>query len=438
MRILFLVHRLPYPPNKGDKIRSFRELEALSQRHEVDVFCFYDDPEDSKYVEALSAHCRECYAERISWFGSRMQALLAVLLGRAFTLGFFYSQRMAGRVREAVASRNYDLIFIYCSSMAQYAEMADSIPWVLDMVDVDSEKWVQYARHTRPPSCWFYRLEGERLAVYERRVAGKSAICLVCTEAEAELLGKFGMPQKVVVLENAMDVEYFDPHRVEVPPEIIPWQPYVIFTGSMDYYPNVDAVSYFYHEVFPRVRSFIPELRFVIAGRNPARPIRNLAADPAVWVTGAVPDIRPLLRGAAAAVAPMRIARGVQNKVLEAMAMGLPTATSKSAARALPKSLAARLLVEDDPTRLAEGLVQLIEHRQKPPREEIRQAVVEHFGSRDLPTQLESVLDRAIRSHQRGAQQGVQMSEQTRLSSRMAASGVADSQRSEKDFLEVG
>ncbi|MGB8543325.1 MAG: TIGR03087 family PEP-CTERM/XrtA system glycosyltransferase [Candidatus Acidiferrales bacterium] len=362
MRILFLAHRLPYPPNKGDKIRSFHELKALSRRHEVDLFCFYDQPEDREYFADVRHYCREFYAEKISWIRSRSQALLAMCLGQPFTPAVFHSPTMARHIQEALHSRNYDLIFLFSSAMAPYVESASDVPRVLDMVDVDSDKWTQYAGHAHPPASWIWRAEGRRLGAAEQRWVRDFSLTLLCTRAETEILKRAAPGANIDTLENRLDMAYFDPNSVETTPEIRASQPYIIFTGSMDYFPNVDAVTFFHREVFPAIRQNLPTAQFVIAGRNPTNAVRALGRDSSVHVTGAVRDIRPYLLGAAAAVAPMRVARGVQNKILEAMAMGLPVAASRKAAMALPEELMRAVHVEDDPTALAAYLIDKLQN----------------------------------------------------------------------------
>jgi len=396
MRILFLAHRLPYPPNKGDKIRSFRELEALARSHEVDLFCFYDQPEDSKYFPEVRQYCRNLYAEKVSWLRSRAQASLACSSGRPFTTSFYRSPKMARRISKAVAEQKYDLIFVFSSSMAPYVEGA-SEPRVLDMVDVDSDKWKQYADYTRRPKSWLWGAEGRRLAKYEARLVRSFSLTLLSTHTEAELLERSVSSARIEVLENHMDLSYFDPNTVGVPFEIAAWQPYVIFTGSMDYFPNVDAVRFFYREIFPLVRAALPRARLVIAGRNPTRAVLQLAGDPAVWVTGSVPDIRPFLRGAAIAVCPLRVARGVQTKILEAMAMGVPVAVSRRAAKGIPERLLSETYVEDDPHRLAAFLIGMLRQDPLSPQPGPRRIFTEYYSALRWQDKLESLLQRALR-----------------------------------------
>src|SRR5207245_1444876 len=185
---------------------------------------------------------------------------------------------------------------------------------------------------------------------------------------------------------------------VFVPSEIAAWQPYIIFTGSMDYFPNVDAVRFFYREVFRSVRARLPRARFVIAGRNPTRAVRRLACDPAVWVTGAVPDIRPYLRGSSAAVGPLRVARGVQTKIFEAMAMGVPVAVSSRVARAVPERLLLEIHVEDDPERFAAFLVEKLRQDRPSPELQVRRALSGYYSGLHWQEQLEKMLKRAVSS----------------------------------------
>jgi len=400
MRILFLAHRLPYPPNKGDKIRSFRELEALACRHEVDLFCFYDQPEDTQYFPIVRQYCRDFYAEKISWWRSRVQASLAYASGSPFTTAFYHSPKMTQRVRKARTERKYELIFVFSSSMAQYVDDASETR-VLDMVDVDSDKWNQYADYTRPPASWLWGAEGRRLAKYESRWARKFSMTLLSTRAEAESLRCKVPGANIEELENRMDMSYFDPNPVVVPPEIATWHPYIIFTGSMDYFPNVDAVRFFYREVFRAIRVLVPRARFVIAGRNPTRAVRQLASDPAVLVTGTILDIRPYLRGASVAIGPLRVARGVQTKIFEAMAMGVPVVISSRVAKAVPECLLSGVSVEDDPGRLTAVLVQKLQSRTTVSEMSTRRLLIEYYSSLRWEDQLEDRLRRALdsRSH---------------------------------------
>jgi sugar transferase (PEP-CTERM/EpsH1 system associated) len=403
MRILFLAHRLPYPPNKGDKIRSFWELSTLSKRHDVDLFCFYDDPKDSSEIENLRSYCDSCYAEPIDVIGSRLRAVSALVGGRSFSTSFFFSSTMTKRVAEAVHTRSYDLVFVFGSSMAQYAEPWPNLPRILDLVDVDSDKWTQYSSYSRGPLSWLWLLEGRRLGQYESILVRGFSNTLVCTEGEGRLLRSKVKQGTISVMQNSLDMDYFAPETVSLPEKIRSLQPYVIFTGSMDYFPNIDAVEFFCQEILPRIRLSIPNLHFVIAGRNPSPRVKRLETENAVEVTGSLPDIRPYLHGAAVAVAPMRIARGVQNKILEALAMDVPVVASSVAADALPRELAVLLAAESDAESLAARVTGYV--LDPPVRTGARRASVKRYiESLELPSQLEGFLRSAV-AQSTGAQQ---------------------------------
>jgi sugar transferase (PEP-CTERM/EpsH1 system associated) len=362
----------------------------------VDLFCFYDDAEDENSLQAVREFCTNLYAEKISWTRSRFQALVALLRGDAFTPAYFYSRTMSSQVKQALRSRSYDLIFVFCSSMVQYVPRGVLIPRILDMVDVDSDKWAQYESAGQTAVPWVWRVEAQRLAEVENQAVEEFSATLVCTEAEAAVLQRNRPSSKVFVLENELNTDHFDREKVEVPTDVASWQPYIIFTGTMDYLPNVDAVTFFCAEVFPRLKKTVPNVQFVIAGRNPVPAVRRLAEDSSVHVTGSTPDMRPYLKGALVAVAPLRIARGVQNKILEALAMGLPVAASRKAASALPSVLQSHLLVEDDPQRLANALAQLCLQPAKQFQTEARLMLAERLSHRFLSARFDAIISAAL------------------------------------------
>lgn len=400
MNILYLAHRVPYPPNKGDKIRALWEIKSLSAAHKIDLFTFYDHEEDRSSVDALRPYCRDCYVERLSWTRSRAQALAAAIRKRPFSLAYFRSPTMAQKVRDALRARDYDAILCFGSAMAGYVDTQSKVPCVLDMVDVDSAKWAEYARNSSILLRWLWRQEGQVLAGYERFTTETFARTLLCTDAEANLLQRTVPNGRVDVLRHMVDTEYFNPEKVPLSAEIVRLQPYVLFAGSMDYAPNIEAVQWFHQHALPLMRRKLPNLRFVIAGRNPARAVRDLAKDLAVVVTGTVADVRPYFRGASVTVAPMQLARGVQNKVLESMAMGVPVACSSKAAVAFPEEVRKQILVEDNAEALARELIKLITTGPKPPVIAIRQALEKVFGDESLKGKLEEIIrDAAEQRH---------------------------------------
>jgi sugar transferase (PEP-CTERM/EpsH1 system associated) len=334
--LLFLCHRLPFPPNKGDKVRSYQILRFLASRYRVYLATFVDDPADAVHVAHVERLCAGLKALPLRAKLSRLASLRGLLTGAPLTLTYFASAELRRWVSETVRQHGIERGFVFSSGMVQFVPDALWPKTVIDFVDVDSEKWTTYAA-TRPfPLSWLYRREGRRLLAVEREAAARARASAFVTRAEADLFISRA-PEcagSTVVVENGVDSAFFSPDATVDSP-YAEGEKAVVFTGAMDYWPNVDAVTWFTRECLPELRSRDPQVRFYIVGMNPTREVQQLTADPSVVVTGRVPDVRPYLRHAKVAVAPLRVARGVQNKVLEAMAMGLPVVTTRECAKGL-------------------------------------------------------------------------------------------------------
>jgi sugar transferase (PEP-CTERM/EpsH1 system associated) len=333
--LLFLAHRIPFPPNKGDKIRSFHLLRHLSTRYAIHLGAFVDDPDDWQYRDALKPYCASIKLLPLHPRRAKLASLVGLLSGEALTLPYYRNRELARWAHELAASGTVTRGLAFSSAMAQF--MPPSLARrVLDMVDVDSDKWTQYAPTQRWPLSWVYAREGRKLAAWEARVAQDFDATLLVSHAEAALLQQRApaAQHKIGAFENGVDADYFSPAR-DYPDPYPPGVQGVVFTGAMDYWPNVDAVSWFAERIFPAVRAAVPGAQFTIVGSHPSDAVLELARQPGVVVTGSVPDVRPWLAHAACAVAPLRIARGVQNKVLEAMAMARPVVASAQAAEGI-------------------------------------------------------------------------------------------------------
>ncbi len=401
MQILFLAHRGPYPPNKGEKIRAFHELRFLAARHVIDLFCFADSAEEAEHQEALRPLCRHLYVETLNPAWAMLRACRGLWRKEPLTVRYFHSPAFRDAVQQALARGNYDLIFVYCSSMVPYVPRPAPAPVVVDFVDADSAKWGQYARFSRFPLSWVYARESRFLARYERQVVGELDASVVATREEAAQLGGDGrLP--VEVIRNGVSLPP-ESSLTTLPDEIQRLQPYVLFVGTMNYRPNIDAVVYFSEQVLPRVRARHPELRFVVVGRDPVRAVRKLARQPGVTVTGAVPDVQPYLRGATAAVAPFRICQGVQNKILEALAGGLPVVSTPKPARAVGLEGLECLLVAETPDEFARAVISIQENPQLRSRcREMAKLVREELDWDRNLLQLERLLERV-----RGSPEGM-------------------------------
>lgn len=391
MRVAYLCHRIPYPPNKGEKIRAFHQLRGLAGRHEVDLFTLVDDPRDMDHVDALAPYCRQVAAEPIDARLARIRALPYLLTAKALTLPYFYASRLATRFREAVASRSYDRIFVYCSAMAQYAEGVPDIPIVTDFVDVDSDKWRQYAGFAGFPKNLVYRREARRLRAYEQKVCARSSSVVVTTEREADLVRSISAGANVHVVTNGVDAEYFRSDGST--PASTP--PTILFVGDMSYFPNEEAVVTFSRQVLPLIRQEVPGTRFLVVGRGPGPAVRRLDGHNGVEVTGFVPDVRTYLAQAHVSVAPFAIAAGIQNKLLEAMAYGLPVVATSRAAQGLARKVAEVVHTADTHPEMASTIVRLLRDtdsaRQKGAEGRLR--VTEEYDWNSSNAKLLSILE---------------------------------------------
>ena len=361
--LLFLTHRLPYPPNKGDKIRSFNLLKHLSSHYRVYLGTFIDDPHDLKYLPKLEKMCQEVHVEVIRPRLRKALSARGLLQGKALSLPYYHHPRLAGWVEKKLASGTITRVLAFSSPMAQYVldDRYQHLQRFADFVDADSEKWRQYAEHFGWLMRYLHRREGARLLAFEREVAARFESTLFVSEAEANLFRQLApeVSHKVTHVNNGVDVDFFSPERPYDNPYPAGKLP-VVFTGAMDYRANIDAVKWFAEEVFPRVVVQVPSACFYIVGARPTEEVRRLGKLEGVHVTGTVPDIRIYLAHAQFAVAPLRVARGVQNKVLEAMAMAKIVLATPAALEGLEMPEKFYRLNSDDPTVFAARAVKLL------------------------------------------------------------------------------
>lgn len=346
--LLYLVHRMPFPPDKGDKVRSYHLLQHLAREHRVFVGTFIDDPDDERHVEALSRLCAGLHAVRLHPRRARVASLAGLATGEPLTLRYYRDAGLARWVAGIVERERPAASIVFSSSMAPYATAHPALPMIVDFVDVDSAKWADYAPRHRWPLSALYAREGRTLLAYERAVAAQARHSFFATDKEAELFHRLA-PESAARVEgmaNGVDANYFAPDPARTSP-YLPGETPLVFTGAMDYWPNVDAVTWFAKDILPALRAKRPELRFHIVGRSPTAAVKALAG-PAVNVTGTVPDVRPYLQHAAVVVAPLRLARGIQNKVLEAMAMQRPVVAATSCVQALEVEDGAEILSAGD------------------------------------------------------------------------------------------
>jgi sugar transferase (PEP-CTERM/EpsH1 system associated) len=341
--LLFLCHRLPFPPNKGEKIRAYHALQYLRQHFRVHLGTFIDSAEDAAHASQLAADCASSCFVRMPPHWARLSGLTALLRDEALSLPYFRHAALQRWVNKTLEQHRIVTCLAYSGPMAQYLPPGPLLR-VLDLVDVDSEKWHSYADSKPWPLSALYRREGRLLLDFERKAASDFDRVLLVSPAEAELF-RLRAPEsasKVDYYSNGVDSGFFTP-QLSYP------SPYgearaLVFTGAMDYEPNIQAVGWFAERVMPSLRSQHGDLEFHIVGSRPAAPVRELQKLPGVRVSGTVPDVRPYLQHAALVVAPLRIARGIQNKVLEAMAMQKTVIASPQALEGIQAERGAEVL----------------------------------------------------------------------------------------------
>ncbi len=382
MRVIYLTHGCPFPPNKGDRIRNFHILKHLSRDHAVTLIYPSFSEQDMAYSSSLEEYCSAVHTIRLSPLLAKVKCCFGLLGGRPLTNAHFNSKAL----QQLVDKQTYDLAVVDCSSMAQYV-LDTNKPKIVDFVDVDSDKWKLYATMTSFPKSWIYKREYQKLQEFEARLVREFDASVVISENEKQLLPQ---TDRLFVVKNGIDFDYFSP-REKYDPDTM------IFTGAMDYFPNIDAVLYFHEQIFPLIKKKRPAAKFIIGGMNPSPRINALRSDD-TFVTGFVPDMREYLGHAAVCVVPLRIAKGVQNKVLEAMAMGVPVVSTTSANEGIHATDQQDLFVADTPETFAEKVTHLLENpeRAKHLAEQARTFVEMNFGWEQNLAQVDLAIQMAM------------------------------------------
>ena len=379
--ILFLAHRIPWPADRGDKIRSHHILKRLCEMAPVHVGAFADDARDMGFVKEMDDILASSHVDirnKPQW----QAGVEALLTRQPVSVCSFGSGAMQDWVDELLASGRISHIFCFSGQMAQYVPASFDGRFIMDFVDVDSAKFESYAGEGNPLMRWVNAREGRLLRTFEQAVARRADASLLVSDAEADLFRERSGAANVAALGNGIDTVFYDPvaNFKKLHP-VFP-DPLIVFTGQMDYRPNIEAVTDFAHNAMPAIRVAHPETSFAIVGRNPTSAVSELSALPGVQVTGAVDDVRTWLAGADVVVAPLRIARGIQNKVLEAMAMAKPVVASNAAAEGIAATNGTHYFVEPDVEAEASRVIDLLGNASKSWKigESARAHVTQNYG----------------------------------------------------------
>lgn len=354
MKVLFVCHRFPYPPIRGGKIRPFNIIRHLGAQAEVTVASLVRSAAERAAGEGLAAHCKRFIAEPVGSFAAGLRMVARLPTPAPSSFGYFHSPGLAARIRAELATGSYDLVFVHCSSVAPYVAGHTGAVKVLDYGDMDSEKWAMYAQERPFPLSAGYWLESVKLRRVERELARRFDLCTCTTRAELDTLESLGTARRSGWFPNGVDTGFFQPSVTAYDPDL------VCFSGRMDYFPNQQAVERFVGNVLPLIRVRRPATRFVVVGAEPPPSIRRLAGQPGITVTGTVKDVRPHVQQAAVSIAPLDVARGTQNKILESMAMGVPVVCTSLAARGVDAEPGLHLLTADEPADFAAAVLSLL------------------------------------------------------------------------------
>ena len=431
MKILYLAHRIPYPPNKGDKIRSFNEIKYLSSSHEIHLACLADNPADLKHANDLNQYCKKVYVAPLNKTIAKAKSLTSLFHERPLSVAYFYSNSLQTVINQWLSGNSYDAIICFSSPMAEYLfrspflahrfqhpassdqkqvlnhelssmpaqwngspipsgsyQLSDQHPasgrspipnprspmLIMDFCDLDSDKWLQYSQRSRFPLNLVYKVEHKRLFKYEKRINQLFDHSVFVSNQEANLFQSlFPKARNISVIPNGVDYNYFSPeastqqtftplsgsnllnrgnklnklNKPNKPNKPQQNGPILLFTGAMDYHANVEGVTWFCSEILPLIKRNFPKSQFHIVGSNPHHKVRDLANRSGIKVTGFVEDIRPYYQAADVCVIPLRLARGVQNKVLEAMAMGKAVVATSKATEGIQAVPEEHVLIED-------------------------------------------------------------------------------------------
>ncbi len=392
--LLFIAHRIPFPPDKGEKIRSLNVIKHLSNRYRVHLGCLTAEPWETALLPELGAWCADVAGFEMDRRRQKLLALLRARPGRPLMLDYYRHKKLRHWVRSKVARTRMDLVYISTVAMMPYLDGLHRPGMILDAQDIDSEKWTAYAQGASLPMRHVWSREGRTLLAYERKSAMACDATLFVSPQEKARFSALAPESagRVFAVENGVDLSYFSPAIAHETPFTGPG-PHLVFTGNMDYWPNAEAVAWFAAEVLPKLRASRHGLQFHIVGANPGPDVSRLGSQPGIRITGRVPDVRPYVAHADVCVAPLRIARGIQNKVLEAMAMARPAVASPQAFEGVCATPGEHLLVADGSDDMALAINAVLDGKHQGLGQAAREAVERRYAWSATLARLDAILD---------------------------------------------
>ncbi len=366
------------------------------QGHKVTVVSLVRSEEEASLTTGIKDHCHQHYLARVGAVSAWTRMLLLLPTRSPSSYGYFYSPEIENRVRSLCEEQSFDLIFVHCSSVAQYVEKIQGIPKILDYGDMDSQKWLIYSKFKKLPLSLGYLLEGSKLQRDEARLAGRFDFCTCTTKAELETLNSYNTGVSSDWFPNGVDSEFFHLAKEQYDPDTI------CFIGRMDYYPNQLCMFDFCRDTFPLIKAARPQTKLLIVGAEPPASVRKLGEIDGVTVTGSVPDVRPYVHRSALTVAPLKIARGTQNKILESMAMGVPAVVSIEASGGIDAVPGEHVLVADSPLEYRDAILALLDNpaqREKLSKAARERVLIHHDWSNSMK-RMDAIVERCLQQNQ--------------------------------------
>lgn len=388
MKILYLSLRFPYPPHSGDKIRTYNILKDLSQRHSISFVSFAQSPQESSNVGELQKYCDQVKTVGFSKFRAYRNCLLYSLFAEPFQVVYWHSQEMQRQVDKMMEADNFDIIHVQFFRMAQYVAKFDDKPKILDSCDSYTLNLSRRARLDRGISWPLLKIEASKVRVYETTIARRFDRVTMVSPLDRDYMLSINGSIPMSIVPMGVDLEYYQPSHEEYGLNLL-------FTGSIRYFPNKDAILYFYNEIFPIIKDAVPNVKFYVVGNRPPRKISNLISGGDVVVTGRVEDVRPYFAKSAVFVCPLRSGSGMQTKILEAMAMGVPVVTTSMGFEAIEATAGKDIIVADDAMRFAQEVIRLLKDKES--RQEVarnaRKLVEGKYGWPSVVKRLDAIYE---------------------------------------------